>query len=197
MGRIIHGNQNFGYATINVGSDSTTFGTPVMLPGMVSMEIEVDQDTTTIYADNKSYCQLMGAKVRKATGSFRYISNAYAQLLGFYQNENGMMTDTGPHSNHCIFFETVEENCEDSSVTQTLHYLYNVKGGEPSFSSATDEDEVEAQEIEIEYTANDSSFVVDGQGKAVQYGYITRTAENATWYDTFTQAVLKPTDSQG
>lgn len=194
MGVIIHGNQNFGYATINTSGATPSFSAPVMLPGMVSCEIEVDQETNTIYADNKAYCQLLGAKVRSATVSFRYISAAYAQLLGFMENQNGMLTDTGVHSNHCIFFETVQENCEDSSETRTLHYLYNVKGGEPSVSTATDEDDIEAQEIEVEYSANDSSFVVDDNGKYVQYGYLTRTAENATLYDTFTQTVLKPTD---
>lgn len=196
MGVIIHGNEGFGFATINGGS-SPSFGTPVFLPGMVSCEVEVDQETNTIYADNKAYCQLLGAKVRSATVSFRYISAEYAQLLGFKQNANGMLTDTGIHANHCIFFETVEENCEDSSETRTLHYLYNVKGGEPSLSTATDEDDIEAQEIEVEYSANDSSFVTDEDGKYVQYSYITRTEENAAWYDTFKQAVLKPTDEGG
>ena len=37
MGRIIHGNQSFGYAPIVTGdSDSPKFGAPVMLAGMVS-----------------------------------------------------------------------------------------------------------------------------------------------------------------
>lgn len=193
MGVIIHGNESFGYARI-ISGDTPSFDSPVLLPGMVSCEVEVDQETNTIYADNKAYCQLLGAKVRSATVSFRYISAEYAQLLGFKQNTSGMLTDTGVHANHCIFFETVQENCEDSSETRTLHYLYNVKGGEPSLSTATDEDDIEAQEIEVEYSANDSSFVVDDAGKYVQYGYITRTSENATWYDTFKQAILKPTD---
>ena len=78
MGRIIHGNQSFGYAPIVTGeNDSPKFGTPVMLAGMVSSTIEVEQDTTSIYADNEVYCKVKGAKVRTAEVAFRYISKEY------------------------------------------------------------------------------------------------------------------------
>ena len=104
-----------------------------------------------------------------------------------------MLTDTGSFPNHCIFFETEEEDCDTGETTTTLHYLYNVKGSEPSKETATDEEEVSAQEITISYSAMDSAFVVDDDNEYVQYAYITRTEENAAVYDTFTTAVLLPT----
>lgn len=193
MGTIIHGNKNFGFAPINTSGNTPAFGTPVMVSGLVSVECEVEQSTTSIYADNTVFCSVKGAKVRSATVTFRNIPSAYAAYLGFKAHDNGMYTDTGNFPNHCIFFETEEENCDTGLSTQTLHYLYNVQGSEPSQESDTDEDEVEAAEIEVEYTANDSTFVVDKDGKYLQYGYITRTAENATLYDTFRSAVILPT----
>lgn len=195
MGQIIHGNKNFGYAPIIEDNNAYTFGTPVMLKGLINATIEVEQDTTNIYADNDIYCKVKGAKVRTATVTLRYITKEYAEYLGFVQNDNGMMTDTGSFANHCIFFETEEENCETGVSTRTLHYLYNVQGSEPTHESATDEEEVEAAEIEIEYNAQDSAFVVDDDGNKLQYGYITRTADNATLYDTFVSAVILPTDN--
>ena len=54
-------------------------------------------------------------------------------------------------------------------------------------------EEVEAMELSVEYTASESDFVVDDNGKKCQYGYITRTEQNATVYDTFKQKVLLPT----
>ena len=194
MGRIIHGNQSFGYAPIVTGeNDSPKFGTPVMLAGMVSSTIEVEQDTTSIYADNEVYCKVKGAKVRTAEVAFRYISKEYAEFLGFKLNQNGMLTDTGDFANHCFFFETVEEDCTTGTETRTLHYLYNVKGAEPTKETSTDEEEVEAMELSVEYTASESDFVVDDNGKKCQYGYITRNEQNATVYDTFKQKVLLPT----
>lgn len=194
MGKIIHGNQSFGFATIDTTS-TPKFNAPVMLPGMVSCDIEVEQEATKIYADNKVYFSLLGAKARTATATFRAITSAYAELLGFKKATNGMMTDTGTHLQHCIFFETLEADSETGEETRTLHYLYSVKGKEPSFSSSTDEDEVEAQEIEIEYECAESSFVKDADNSYVQYSYVTRTEANKTWYDSFTTKVLLPSDS--
>lgn len=194
MGRIIHGNKNFGYAPINVSEDGVySFGTPVMLQGMVSSSMEIEQSDTSIYADDKVYCIVKGAKTRSIEVGLRYIDSAYAQYLGFKLNENGMLTDTGNFPNHCLFFETEEEDCETGNSTTTLHYLYNVQGGEPNRDTDTDEEEIEGAELTVEYTALDSQFVVDDDGNYAQYGYITRTEENASVYDTFKTTVLLPT----
>jgi hypothetical protein len=192
MGRIVHGNKNFGYAPINVNDGVYSFGAPVMLPGMVSSSMEVTQDSTSVYADDKTYCKVKGAKARNIDIVLRYISPEYAEYLGFHVNDNGGISDTGAFPNHCIFFESEDFNCETGLETTTLHYLYNVQGSEPNKETATDEEEVTAQEITVSYSANDSAFVVDDEGVPVQYFYITRTEENATTYDTFKQAVLLP-----
>lgn len=192
MGKIIHGNKNFGFAPITETGGVYSFGTPVMIQGLVNATIEVEQEDTNIYADDKVFCRVKGAKVRTATVTFRNIPAAYATYLGFVANQNGTYTDTGTFANHCIFFETEEEDCETGLSTQTLHYLYNVQGSEPTQESATDEDEVEAAEIEVEYSATDSPFVVDDNGKYVQYGYITRDETNKTLFDTFQSAVILP-----
>ncbi len=193
MGRIIHGNKNFGYAPIIVSDGIYSFGTPVLLNGMVNSTIEVEQSNNNIYADDTTYCVVKGAKVRTAEVGLRYIDEAYAQYLGYYLNENGMLTDTGDFPNHCIFFETEEQDCETGLSTRTLHYLYNVKASTPTKETNTDEEDIEALTLSVEYTAQDSQFVVDDKSDYVQYGYITRTDENATTYDTFKQAVLLPT----
>lgn len=195
MGRIVHGNKNFGYAPILYDDVEKTysFGTPVMLPGMVSSSMEVEQEDNSIYADDKTYCVIKGAKVRSLEVSLRYIPNSYAQFLGYKLNDNGFLTDTGIFPNHCLFFESEEEDCDTGEATTTLHYVYNVKGGEPSKETSTDEESVEAQEISVSYTAMDSTIAVDDDNTEVQYAYVTRTAENAEVYDTFKTTVLLPT----
>ena len=188
---IIHGNRNFGYAPIVDGA----FGNPVMVSGLVNMTVEVEQETSSIYADNVVFCNVKGAKVRTATAGLRYVPAEYLEYLGFKQMQNDMLTDTGTYPNHCIFFETTEEDCSTGTVTYTLHYLYNVTGSEPTFESTTDEDEIEAQEIEVEYNAQSSTIALDEDGEGVQYAKITRTDENGAWYDSFKTKVLLPTDS--
>lgn len=193
MGKIVHGNKNFGYAPITVAGGVYSFGSPVLLPGMVSSSMEVEQSDTTIYADDRSYCTVKGAKARNIEAVFRYITSAYAEYLGYHVNSNGFVTDTGEFPNHCIFFESEEEDCDTGESTTTLWYIYNVKGSEPSRETNTDEEEVTPQDITVNYSASDSQFVVDDAGAYCQVGYITRTDTNKTTYDTFTSTVLLPT----
>lgn len=195
MGRIIYGNQNFGYAPISRSENAYSFGNPVFLKGMVSAEAEVEENTTSIYADNIPFCVVAGAKVRTLTATLKWVSDAYATFLGFKQSENGMLTDTGEKPNHCVFFESMEQDCETGEVTRTLHYFYNVKATEPTLETNTVEEEIESADLEIEYNATPSPFVVDEDGNAVSYGKITRTEENKALYDTFLSAVILPTSA--
>ena len=195
MGKIIHGNKNFGYAPITEAGGVYSFGTPVMLSGLVSVTCEIEQEDSNIYADDTTYCVIKGAKVRTAEVNVRYIPSAYAEYLGYKVNDNGSLTDTGSFPNHCIFFETEEEDCETGEATVTLHYLYNVKASMPSIETSTDEESVEASELTINYTAMDSQIAEDDDGVAVQYMEVTRTDANKTGYDGFTTAVILPTTS--
>ena len=194
MGKIVHGNKNFGYVPINVDDGGNySFGSPVLLPGMVSSSMEVDQSDTNVFADDKTYCVIKGAKARTVEAVIRYLPSAYAEYLGYHINANGMLTDTGIFPNHCIFFESEEEDCDTGETTTTLWYVYNVKGSEPARETSTDEEEVTPQDLTINYSAADSQFVKDDQNKFCQIGYLTRTAANAAVYDTFTTTVLLPT----
>lgn len=192
MGKIIHGNKSFGYAPISKNGNVIAFGTPVMLAGLVNTSIEVEQDETKIYADNQVFASVKGAKARNIKVALRYISEEYAQFLGYIKNANGMLSDGGEYPNHCIFFES-EEMDTSGTTTRTLHYLYNVTAKAPTKETVTDEESVEAQELSVEYTGNYSEFVVDDEGNYVQYGYITRNESNAKLYDKFTEEVILPT----
>lgn len=195
MGKVIYGNSNFGYAPINFSLGTYSFGTPVMLKGMVSSSAEVEESDSKVYADDTVYCMLGGTKVRSLTSVFKYITEEYATFFGFKKHDNGFLTDTGIKPSHCIFFETTEFDCETNEETKTLHYFYNVTAKEPSEESATLEEEIETAELEVEYSAIPSTFVVDKDGKFVAYGKITRTEANKNLYDTFKTVVIKPTDT--
>lgn len=193
MGKVIHGNRNFGFAPIVTSGNTKTFGTPVMIPGMVSATIEVEQEDTNIYSDDDVYCVVKGAKVRTATVTLRNIPAEYMPYLGFKATANGGFVDTGTFANHCIFFETQGDDCSDGTKTPMLHYLYNVKASEPTWETNTDEEEVEAAELEVSYTAQTSEFVVDADNVACQYYRIERSTTNATLYNGFKTTVILPT----
>lgn len=190
--KIVHGNRNCGYAPIVTSGDTLTFGTPVMLPGMVSSSFELEQDESVIYADNTSWFKAKGAKVRSGEIALKYVSEDYLQFLGYKKNKNGVLTDTGKFPDHCIFFEETQED-SDGTTTSTLYVFYNVKGSQPAIETETDEEELASKDLTISYSASDSEFVVDDDGEYCQVGIFTRTDDNATLYDTFKQAVILPT----
>lgn len=192
MGKIIHGNKNFGFAAITDNEGVKAFTAPTMVPGLVSCSIEVDQDSENVYADDIVYCVAKGAKVRTANASFRYIPASYLTYLGFKEAANGGYTDTGTFANHAIFFETGGEDCDTGTSARKLHFLYNVKASEPNVDAETDEDSIEPAEIEVEYNAQDSDFVKDADGVSVQYYFIERTEANAALYDSFINAIILP-----
>ena len=193
--KYVHGNRNFGYATINTSTNPATFNTPVMLPGMVSCSVEIDQDSEEIYADNKVWVAAKGAKVRTAEVGFRYITPTYMAMLGFKAAGNGVYTDTGTFTPHCFFFEETVEDGETGDVTHRLHLFYNATGSEPQIETETDEDGIEAREIKINYSCLDSTFVKDADNEYVQYAWIERDNTNAALYDTFQSAVIVPAAS--
>lgn len=197
MGQIIHGNKNFGFAPITESGGTYSFGTPVMIPGLYSMTIEVSQEDSNIFADDSVYCAVKGARVRTATATVRNIPAAYLTYLGYAEQDNGGFADTGIFPAHCIFFETGGENCADGTITRRLHYLYNVRASQPTQESQTDEESVEAQNIEINYTCTDSDIAVDDDGVKVQYFFVDRTEANKAVWDTFTTAVITPTTNMG
>lgn len=192
---VVHGNKKLGFAPITSTGSAPAFGTPVMLPGLVSTESEIEQEDSTIYADDEAYLVSKGAKVRSLTINIRAILEAYAEYLGYHVGENGVWTDTGTFAPHCLFFITSTIDGETGEESQILHYYYNVVASTPNEESETDEEEITAQEIEIAYTAATSTIAKDENNKYCQYARITRTEENKDWFDTFETKVLLPTDS--
>ena len=193
--KIIYGNDNFGYALIDTSEETPKFSAPVMLPGMISSKIEVEESSTKIAADNTTFAIIAGAKVRSAEATVTYIPEQYyTECLGYVENANGMITDTGKKKVHCFFFTSTEMNAVTGEETQTLHYIYDVTASEPALETSTTEDEVEAAELTITYESKKSDFVKDDEDKLVGYGRLTRTEQNKTWFDTFKTKVLLPTD---
>lgn len=190
--KYVHGNRNFGYATINTSTTPASFNTPVMLPGMVSCSVEIDQDSEEIYADNKVWVAAKGAKVRSAEVGFRYITPEYMAMLGFKQASNGVYTDTGTFTPHCFFFEETVEDGETGDITHRLHLFYNATGSEPQIETQTDEDGIEAREIKVNYNCLESTIVKDADNEYVQYAWIERDNTNATLYDSFQTSVIVP-----
>lgn len=191
---IIYGNDNFHYSEIITSEGGAfEFAKPVRLEGMRSFSMSVEQSVKKVPADNATFVQIPGQKVREAEGTFLTLTEEYARLIGYHKNANGMISDTGKQVPHAIMFEeTISSETEDSRI---LHILYHVTAGEPSMETTTLDEEPEEREIAFAYSPITSRFVKDDQGKYAQYANIKRTTENAEFYDSFTERVLLPSET--
>ena len=79
--KVRYGLKNVHYATVTFASDGTpTFGTPVAIPGAVSVNLSKQGDTYTFYADDGSYFELGD----NASG---YVAKLTDTELGFYDGD--------------------------------------------------------------------------------------------------------------
>lgn len=195
--KVIYGNEGFGYAEIDTSTEVLKFKPPVFIPGIVSTNMELEEKSTNVTADNSVFAVIPGTKNRKAEIGFRFIPAKYAELaLGYKTSENGMLIDTNTKKQHCIFWLTKELDAVTNAETETLHYLYNVMASETSVeTTTTGEDEVEALELVLSYSAAQSSFVKDAQGKFCTYGKITKNSANESLFNSYKNKVLLPTDT--
>lgn len=190
---IVYGNKGFGFAEIT--SEGSTFGTPTFIEGMISSNINSETTVSNIYADDVIYATVPGNTSRSAEVSLRHIPTEYAKYLGYVKQPNGMIIDNGQHDAHCIFFVETVMDTVTNKLTEQLTYLYNVTATEGEVSTSTIEDEVEAKELMINYTAKNSSIAVDSSGVQCGYGRIIRTEENAALFDQYKTKVLLPKDT--
>ena len=53
--KVQYGLKNVYYATVTVGTNTVTYGSPVAWPGAVSLSLSAEGDTNDFYADNIKY----------------------------------------------------------------------------------------------------------------------------------------------
>ena len=53
--KVQYGLKNVHYATVTVGTNTVTYGSPVAWPGAVSLSLSAEGDTNDFYADNIKY----------------------------------------------------------------------------------------------------------------------------------------------
>lgn len=178
--KVMYGLKNVHYATVTVGTNSVTYGSPVQWPGAVSLALDAEGDTNDFYADNIKYFT--------AIANNGYSGDFESAMIPqtFKTDIMGEIAGTGAKTG--MYYEDASVQPKafallfefDGDENATRYVLYNCKMTRPSIESSTTEDGIEVQTVTGEVTAAPRAF--DSIVKAV----CANTASTAytSWYNT-------------
>ena len=179
---INYGLSNVYIASVTLDADNDpTFGTPVAMPGAVSLTAEAAGDTSTFYADNTAYW--VGTANNGYTGTLT-IANVpdwfYTSYLGMTIDDNGNLVERS--TDQQAYFVMLFQG--EGDANNVRHAFYYAKATRPSTENNTVEESIEPGTLALDFTA----IALPGSGiiKA-------RTTENSTNYDTWFTTVSLPT----
>ena len=186
--KVRYGLKNVHYATVTFASDGTpTFGTPVAIPGAVSMSLTKQGDTYTFYADDGSYFELGDNASYEGDLEIALIPEGFrtAALGEALDAKNVLFEDSNPTKGH--FALLFEFTGDDKAIR---HVLYNCTASENTIAGQTKGENIEVQTETLTITAKPLPNA--GPVKARTGGTTDSTTYNG-WYS----AVYQFTASQG
>lgn len=176
--KIRYGLKNAYYATVEVSGTDVTFGTPVKLPGAVSMNLEPQGESSEFYADDGDYFDTEDNKGYDGTLELAMIPESFEQdCLGAQVDNDGLIveSDDDEKAPFALLFEfTGDEKA-------IRHCLYYCKASRPTVEGSTKGESIEVKTEELTFKARP----IPGIGKVK-----VKTSEEAdetrynSWYET-------------
>ena len=159
--KVKYGLQSAYYAVATFGTDGTvSYGTPVALPGSVSLSLDPQGDSNTFRADNIDYFTSQSNNGFQGDYELALLPDQFRQdIYGDVTDENGLLIEVvQPAPVHFAFLFQVE-----GDVNATRHVLYDCTASRPSVSGETTGDIIEPQTETITITAHPIKFATLAQ----------------------------------
>ena len=156
--KVQYGLKNVHYASVTVGTNTVTYGSPVEWPGAVSLSLSAEGDTSVFHADNIAFFT--------ALANNGYSGDFESALMpdSFRTDIMGETVGTGTKTG--VYYENASVQPKafallfqfEGDETATRHILYNCKMARPGIESSTTEDGIEVQTVTGEITASPRAF---------------------------------------
>lgn len=174
---------NVHYALITVSEEGeVTFGTPVAMPGAVSLSLEPNGEPSNFYADGYAYYTISNNMGYEGDLELAMVPESFrTDVLKESLDTNQVLVENAnvETANFALLFEF------DGDVKKIRHVLYNCSAARPNIESSTNEEEIEVQTETLALTA---APLANGYVKA-RTGDSTTDEVYSGWYG----AVYMPT----
>ena len=182
---------NVHYALITVDEDGeVTFGTPVAMPGAVSLSLEPNGEPSNFYADGYAYYTISNNMGYEGDLELAMVPESFrTDVLKESLDDNSVLVESAnvETANFALLFEF------DGDVKKIRHVLYNCSAARPNIESATNEEEIEVQTETLAITA-----------APLANGYVTaRTGDSTTdtvytgWYTSVYMPTVTDPETSG
>ena len=178
---------NVHYAILTVADDGTfSYGTPVPMPGAVSLSLDANGEPTNFYADGYAYYIISNNMGYDGDLELAMVPESFrTDVLKEQLDSNNVLIENSKveAENFALLFEF------DGDVKKIRHVLYKCAASRPGIESQTNEDEVE---VKTETLSIKATPLANGYVKA-KTGDNTSDAVYQNWYS----AVYIPSSEGG
>ena len=177
--KVKFGLKNVHYAVITNTEGVITYGTPVKIPGAVSLALKAKGDKTEFYADDMAYFVTTANQGYEGTLEIALIPDTFRKdVLGDKEDLNKALFEDSAAipKNIALMYEfTGDEKA-------TRHINYNVAVARPSIESSTKDASIKPVTDTLDITAS----------PAIDTGYVkSKISLGDTGYDTFYSSVYE------
>ena len=182
---------NVHYALITVDDDGeATFGTPVAMPGAVSLSLEPNGEPSNFYADGYAYYTISNNMGYEGDLELAMVPESFrTDVLKESLDDNSVLVESAnvETANFALLFEF------DGDVKKIRHVLYNCSAARPNIESATNEEEIEVQTETLAITA---APLANGYVKA-RTGDSTTDTVYTGWYTSVYMPTVTDPETSG